>query len=75
MSKGVRFIFDNGKLFTLGLTPPEQTVIESNSGTLWEQCLLLRCFDTFFKRPYRYFSIALKVILSLSDHYKIFTSD
>ena len=37
---------------------------------------LLRCFDTaFFQRPYRYFSIALKVVFSLSDHYKIFTSN
>ena len=27
---------------------------------------LLRCFDTVFHRPYRCFSIALKVILSLS---------
>ena len=26
----------------------------------------LTCFDTVFQRPYRYFSIALKVILSLS---------
>ena len=28
-----------------------------------------------FLRPYRYFSIALKRILSLSDRYKIFASD
>ena len=35
----------------------------------------LRCFDTVFQRPYRYFSIALKVVSSLSDRYKIFTSD
>ena len=35
----------------------------------------LRCFSTFFRRPYRYFSIALKGILSLSDRYKIFASD
>ena len=27
----------------------------------------LRCFDTVFRRPYRYFSIALKVFYSLSD--------
>ena len=26
----------------------------------------------FFQRPYRYFSIALKVVLSLSDGYEIF---
>ena len=35
----------------------------------------LRCFDIVFQRPYRYFSIALKVILSLSYRYKIFTND
>ena len=34
-----------------------------------------RCFDIVFQRPYRYFSTALKVILSLSDRYKIFTND
>ena len=35
-----------------------------------------RYFDTVFMRPYRCFSITLKVmILFLSDHYKIFTSD
>ena len=27
-------------------------------------------FDKAFQRPYRYFAIALKVILSLSDRYK-----
>ena len=36
---------------------------------------LLRCFDTVFRRPYQYFSVALKVILSLSNHYKIFSTD
>ena len=25
-------------------------------------CIDLRCFDTVFRRPYRYFSIALKVV-------------
>ena len=36
----------------------------------------LRCFDTVFQRPYRYFSNALKVFFfSLSDRYKIFTSN
>ena len=35
----------------------------------------LRCFDAVFRRPYRYFSIALKGILSVSDRYKIFASD
>ena len=36
---------------------------------------VLRCFDTVFQRPYRNFSIALKVVFSLSDRYKIFTSN
>ena len=31
----------------------------------------LRCFDKVFQRPYRYFSIAFKVVFSLSDRYKI----
>ena len=35
----------------------------------------LRCFDTVFRRPYRCFSIALKVILFLFYRYKLFTSD
>jgi len=36
----------------------------------------LRCFNTVFQRPYRYFSIVLKVFFfSLSDRYKIFTSN
>ena len=35
----------------------------------------LSCFDTVFQRQYRYFSIALKVVLSLSDRYNIFTSN
>ena len=35
----------------------------------------LRCFVTaVFRRPYRCFSIDLKVILSLSDRYKLFTN-
>ena len=28
-------------------------------------CIDLRCFDTVFRRPYRYFSIALKMFFSL----------
>ena len=38
-------------------------------------CIDLRCFDTVFSRPYRYFSIALKVFFSLSDRHKIFPSN
>ena len=37
----------------------------------WAPRSSLRCFDIVFQRPYRYFSIALKLILSLSDRYKI----
>ena len=35
----------------------------------------LRYFDTVFRRPYRYFSIPLKVVLPLSNRRKIFASD
>ena len=35
----------------------------------------LRCFDTVSRRPDRSFSIAFKVILSLSDRHKIFTCE
>ena len=35
----------------------------------------LPCFDTVFQRPYRYFLIALEVVFSLYDRYKIFTSN
>ena len=42
-------------------------VIKQISFVLYE----LRCFDTVFRRPYPCFSIALRVILSLSDRYKI----
>ena len=37
--------------------------------------IYLRCFDTGFQRPYRYFSIALKVVCSWSDRFEIFTSN
>ena len=35
----------------------------------------LGCFDTVFRRPYRYFCIPLKGILSVSNRHKIFASD
>ena len=35
----------------------------------------LRCFDIVFQSPYQYFSNPLKVFFSLSDRYKIFTSN
>ena len=35
----------------------------------------LRCFDTVFQRPYRYFSIGLRIVFSLADRYKIFISN
>ena len=31
-----------------------------------QEVAVLRCFDTVFQRPYSYFSIALKVVFSLS---------
>ena len=36
---------------------------------------LLRCFHTVVLRPYRYFSITLNMIFSLSVRHKIFTTD
>ena len=36
---------------------------------------VLRYFERVFRRLYWCFSISLKVILSLSDRYKLFTSD
>ena len=47
----------------------------SNTERCFEGLKGSRCFDTVFQRPYRYFSIALKVVFSLSDRYKIFTSN
>ena len=44
----------------------------SAAPTLFDQ---LRYFDTVFGRPFRCFSITLTAILSLSDRYKMFTSD
>ena len=35
----------------------------------------IKMFRYTFSEPYRYFSIVLKVILTLSDRCKIFTSD
>ena len=35
----------------------------------------LGCFDTVFQRPYRYFSIDLKVVFSFSDRYEIFANN
>ena len=42
---------------------------------IWKISESLMCFDTVFQWPYRYFSIALKVVFSLSDRYNIFTSN
>ena len=44
----------------------------SAAPTLFDQ---LRYFDAVFGRPFRCFSITLTAILSLSDRYKMFTSD
>ena len=41
----------------------------------FKTAVTLRCLDTVFQRPYRYFLIALKVFFSLSNRYKIFTSN
>ena len=36
---------------------------------------IVKVFRYRFSEPYRYFSIALKVVFSLSDRHKIFTSN
>ena len=46
-----------------------------SKGQLQQQQFILRCFDTVLLRPYRYISIALEVVFSSFDHYKIFTSN
>ena len=43
------------------------------SGGYYGFCIF-KVFRSSFQRPYRYFSIALKLVFSLSDRYKIFTS-
>ena len=54
----------------------ESAVRRSFTATIFSEAqLVLRCFDTVFRRPYRYFSVALKGILSVSNRYKIFASD
>ena len=40
-----------------------------------QQTAVLRCFDTVFQRPYRHFSVTLRVAFFLSDRYHIFTSN
>ena len=39
------------------------------------QASLLSCFDTVFQRPYRYFSIVLKVVFPLSDFHQQLVMD
>ena len=48
---------------------------EANTPHRKRSLVFLRCFDTVFQRPYRYFSICLKVVFSLSDRYKLFISN
>ena len=59
------------QLLVLGLTVTSSWFASGQLGFL----TLLRCFDTVFQRPYRCFSIALKVFFSSSDRYEIFTSN
>ena len=40
-----------------------------------QQTAVLTCFDTVFQRPYRHFSVTLRVTFFLSDRYNIFTSN
>ena len=43
--------------------------------TTREHCIALRCFVTVFQRQYRYFSVALNIVFSLTDRYQIFTNN
>ena len=57
-------------------TPPPPAYGPDTVDVLWFNFVLgLRCLDIFFQSAYRYFSIALKVILSLSDLHKMFAND
>ena len=49
---------------------PSETEANRNPWFL-NQGFLKRCFGTVFRRSYQYFSIALKLILFLSNRYKI----
>ena len=56
--------------------PPPPTYGPDTVDVLWFNFVLgLRCLDIFFQSACRYFSIALKVILSLSDLHKMFAND
>ena len=66
--KKIHFWEESGGLWSTHAVSIKQSTITLNAMKLW-------CFDIVFQRPYRYFSIALKVILSLSNRYKIFTND
>ena len=55
---------------------PPPTYGPDTVDVLWFNFVLgLRCLDIFFQSACRYFSIALKVILSLSDLHKMFAND
>ena len=78
VSSLIRSMGNNSKNNKIIITGDLQPITSSYDNNLLTSSLLmyLRCFDIIvFQRPYRYFSITLKVILSLSDRYKIFTND
>ena len=66
---------DLGGCYYYNSLPCESTQDVRYRSNKFRQLLLLTCFDIVFQRPYRSFSIALKVILSSSDRYKIFTRE
>ena len=51
-------------------------LFQDNHVYLWfKKASPFNVLDAVFRTPYRYFSIVLKVILSLSDQYEIFTTN
>ena len=59
--------FQNASSVQLSIPMPGHSVAQLGK--------VLRCFDTVFQRLYLYFSIALKVVFSLSGRYNVFTSN
>ena len=61
------------KIYTLEFK--EDFFFQDNHVYLWfKKASPFNVLDTAFRTPQRYFSIVLKVILSLSDRYEIFTT-
>ena len=72
------WFYDTQSKSALKNVASRRNLVEEVIADLWKEvklCLHFKVFWYIFRRPYRYFSIALKVILMLSDRYKTFTCD